>query len=210
MEKLDELIQKGIYALLPAYVPAEGNATKIITADGNTYIDNRVVKTVLKALCRYYAVHVEHCREKYGKLIHQRLHVPLPIHRDLLLIPMKVRKPMFRKDGACGYINLYAIDKIKEKGDYSIFVLKNGIEVECLQRLRTVHQHINHARLVEKHAFFHGDGEEGHGAVEGWWEAYDAPATKGDIVLLKKEIVELVQVLKKTAGTKKDESYKKE
>ncbi|MFT9494644.1 hypothetical protein [Anaerosolibacter sp.] len=196
--KFDQIIEKGIYALEPTYMPSKGNVTKIIGADGSIYIDSRVVKTVLKSICKHYAVHIEHCREKYGKMINQRLSVPLPIHKDLLLIPVKVRKPMFANDGACGYINLHGIEVIQGKDENTVFVLKNGAEIECMHRLRTVYQHVNNARLIARQYSLFGDDQEGYDRVHEFYELYHTPATKGDIELLKKEVLELIAVLKKS------------
>lgn len=198
--KLEQIIEKGIYAVVPTYQPSKGNVTKIIGTDGSIYIDGRVVKTVLKSICKQYAVHIGHCREKYGKMINQRLSVPLPIHKDLLLIPVKVRKPMFANDGACGYINLHGIETIQGKDENTVFVLKNGTEIECMHRLRTVYQHVNNARLIARQFSLFGDDQEGYDRVHELYEHYHAPATRGDIELLKKEVLELVQVLKKSLG----------
>jgi hypothetical protein len=200
--KFDQIIEKGIYALVPTYMPSKGNVTKIIGADGCIYIDSRIVKTVLKAICKHYAVHIEHCREKYGKMINQRLSVPLPIHKDLLLVPVKVRKPMFSNDGACGYINLHGIEVIQGKDENTVFVLKNGVEIECIHRLRTVYQHVNNARLISKQVSVYEEIEAQYSLVKELCQGYDSPATRGDIAVLKKEILEIVTILKKALDPK--------
>lgn len=196
MKEIEEIIEKGISCLMPVYQTGVGNATKLIIDDGTVMIDQRTVKTILSIIAKHYTIHIQACRAKYGKLIHQRLSVPILIHNRLLLIPFKMRKPKFQKDGAHGYINLYAIEEIKEANQYTIIRLKNGIEVTCLHRMRTALQHINKAKIVEREAYKHERYDEEYRFHE-FYIQYNSPATKGDIARLQKEILELREVLKK-------------
>ncbi|MFZ5968989.1 MAG: hypothetical protein ACOYVK_17675 [Bacillota bacterium] len=198
MEDMEKTIEMGIACIMPIYQSQVGNSTKIITECGNIYVDQRTMRSVLKIICKYYTIHLEACREKYGKVLQHRLGIPIPIHHNLLLIPLKMRKPLLPKDGAYGYVNLYSIADIKTKEENTILYLHNGMEITCLQRIKTVQQNINNAKLLAKNkeSVYHIDngGEE---AFCEFYEAYQSPATKGDIAFLKKEIVELKRVLKK-------------
>ncbi|QEK11301.1 hypothetical protein FQB35_02350 [Crassaminicella thermophila] len=195
MRDIEEILDKGICCIIPIYKTGIGNSTKLIIDDGTVIIDKRMVKTILSIIAKYYTIHIQACRAKYGKMLHQRLCVPIFIHNKLLLIPFKMRKPKFPKDGAHGYINFYSIEEIKETNKYTIVRLKNGIEVTCLHRMRTVLQHINKAKLIEREAYANGRYDEQK--FHEFYIQYNSPATKGDIARLQKEILELREILKK-------------
>lgn len=195
MDGIEQWIEKGIDCLIPIYAPELGNGTKLILQDGSIDTDQRTVKTILKRICRYYTIHIEAYREKYGKLLAQQLGIPLWIHRGLLFIPLKMRKPMFSKDGAYGYINLYAIQTVKEEKCYTAIFLQNGIKIRCLHRIQTVQQQINRARvIVGSHLYSMKKEKQMNDFKEENME--DRPATKKDIANLRKEILILKDILK--------------
>jgi hypothetical protein len=110
MDKLSfEEIWQNINCLIPVYDEAGGNVTQVHMDDGRILRDNRKVCTVLKSLAKVFAVDVEAARVKYSKLIDRKISVPIPLHRDLVLIPVKMRKPIAREDGAWGYVVLSKI-----------------------------------------------------------------------------------------------------
>lgn len=189
MKKLKMIIEKGVCCLIPIYQPNVGNATRIITKDGENYIDQRTIRTVLRILCRYYTIHMEACREKYGKILNQEINVPMFIHKGLVLIPMKMRKPLFPKDGAYGYVNLYDIEDIEKRDKMTAVFLKNGCEVLSLHGIKTVKDHINRGRIV--------GGENEEIEFDEFYNQYNYPATKGDIARLQREILDLREVFKK-------------
>lgn len=128
--------------------------------------------------------------EKYGDITQQRLSVPICMNHKLLLIPMKMRKPKFPKDGAYGYVNLHDIKDINENEKNTIIKLKNEQEILCLQRIRTVKGHINKAKIVAS------DVQKGEKEVHEFYTQYSNPATRGDIARLQREILELRDLLK--------------
>lgn len=194
MIKIEELIEGGISCMIPIYESKIGNSTKIIAEDGNIYIDNRTIKTVLKTLCQYYTIQIELCRKKYGPMIHQHLCVPILINSKILMIPFKMRKPMFGKDGAYGYINFHSIEAVVEKDGFTLIRLKNRQEVLCLQRIRTVQQHINKAKVIASSSYSPGSMEPEK--LHEFYEQYNSPATRGDVASLHKEILELTRILR--------------
>lgn len=186
MKIFEEMIKEGISCLIPVYEDEKGNCTKIITDEGRTYVDGRILKTVLKAVCQYYTVQIEYCRKKYGELLHQKIGIPILLHRGLLLIPIKMRKPLFSKDGAYGYINYFAIQSVTEEDGGTMVLLNNDHKIKCLQKIRSVHQYITKAKVIiaSEQALFNSLNEEN------FLQQYNAPATRGDIASLKREIRE--------------------
>ncbi|AOT70036.1 hypothetical protein [Geosporobacter ferrireducens] len=208
MENIVEIFEMGICCLIPIYQQNTGNATKLITDQGTCFIDKRMIKTVLKLLCKHYTIHMESCREKYGTIIHRQLGVPLPIHSRLLLIPLKMRKPMFGKDGAYGYVNLYGIESLEEQNGYTVICLQSGIKVPSLHKLQTVRRQINQAKLVAGNIPTVQSGEGVREALDVFYETCEHPATKADIAILTKEILELRRVLKKGTLIHRNEELK--
>lgn len=197
LKKIERILAKGLACLMPVYQPGEGNAAKLIADDGSTFIDSRTIKTVLNLICRYYTIHIEACRDKYGKILNQRLGIPLAVHSAMVLIPLKLRKPLLPKDGAYGYINLYSIESVEEFQKHTRIVLKGGVSVLCLQRLGTVLQQINKAKAIASdlpHSLHGGEADRLHD----FYVQYNTPATRGDIARLQREILELRDVLKRT------------
>lgn len=196
MKRIEKIINKGIACLMPIYQQGKGNATKIIADDGSTYIDSRTTKTILKQVCRYYTIHLEASRDKYGKVLNQRLCVPLALHSSVVLIPLKMRKPLFPRDGAYGYVNLYSIKNVEESKQNTKIQLKEDISVICLHRLNTVIKQINKAKLIASDLFYPINKEEPD-ELRDFFVEYNSPATRGDIARLRHEIIELQSALKK-------------
>ncbi len=198
MKKLEEIIDEGISCLIPIYETGNGNCTKIISNNGNQFTDRRTLKTVLRSLCQYYTIQVEYCRKKYGKLLQQSICIPILIHNKLLLIPLKMRKPLFEKDGAYGYVNFHEIKSIEDKNGTTIIKLNNGLDVTCIQKIKSVKQYITKAKLVASSGYDLNLLDKPEKAKE-FFQQYNAPATKGDIAFLQKEILELGKILKGVA-----------
>ncbi|WP_053955346.1 competence protein ComK [Inediibacterium massiliense] len=189
MDSIEKIIQKGICGVIPTYEKGLGNVTKLITKDGALWIDHRTIKTVLKLIARYYTIHIEACREKYGKIIYQKIGVPILLHKELLLVPFKMRKPLCTYDSTIGYINLYDIEKLKEEQKNTIIQLKNGVEVQVLNRIKTVQDHITKAKYIAR---------EGNLLLrrEQMKQNYNHLATKEDIKKLQEEILKLRETIK--------------
>ncbi len=188
---LTQHLKEGIACLKPIYERGIGNATQIITVPGNSYIDTRITKSVLKHLARLYGVDLSAMRKNYGEIVGQKNMVPIPFNKNLLMIPLKMRKPITRNDGTTGYINLTQLEAVKDQGENQVLlILKNGIQVRCLMKASTVEKHVRNARIVLQHyqqthtrlkfPLYH---------IKDFFSDSSRPATKGDIAILVKEIL---------------------
>ena len=74
--------------------------------------DNRTLKTYLRRIARHYHVDLPALRASTGELLDCSNNAPLTFHRHLVFIPVKVRKPLSRSDGATGFVNLSSIEKV--------------------------------------------------------------------------------------------------
>jgi len=100
-------------AIEPCYGENGGNCTCIYTRSGLTYQDKRRLITVLKQIASFYGYELSALRKKYGQLLGCRQNVPLPLNINLVLVPLKMRKPRFEQDGATGYINVCAVKAVE-------------------------------------------------------------------------------------------------
>lgn len=130
MERLSfEGIWQNINCLVPVYNEEGGNVTQVHLDDGRVLTDSRKICTVVKNLARVFTVDVETARVKYSKLVDRKISVPVPLHQDLVLVPVKMRKPIAREDGAWGYVVLSKIvcyNKHPEKDNTIQIFFDNG------------------------------------------------------------------------------------
>lgn len=107
MKKIEfEDLWPHINCIIPHYDETGGNVTKVYLDDGTVLVDPRKVNTVIKSLADFFTVGLESSRKKYSKVIGRKLTVPIPLHQDLVLVPVKTRRPIAREDGAYGYVVL--------------------------------------------------------------------------------------------------------
>jgi hypothetical protein len=118
--------------------------------DGTARIDNRKICTVLKSLAHVFAVDISMARTKYSHLAARKISVPIPLHHDLVLIPVKLRKPLAKEDGAFGYVVLSKIKSYKKHQEYEnttqIF-FKNG-HVNALLFTKSFQSLLEGARII--------------------------------------------------------------
>ncbi|WP_120168777.1 hypothetical protein [Thermohalobacter berrensis] len=194
MDKIEKLLDEGIMAIVPVYINMKGNVTKIITREKNEFQTNRSIKTFLRILASFYGVDLRVSRKYYGKLIGAKNIVPFYFDRDNILVPVKVRKPISKNDGAFGYINLKYIREVKEKKKTVNIILEGNISIKCLQSYRTVIKHIRDAKILKRVCSYNEPLVMEERA--NFYKEYNKPATKGDIAVLRNEILDIKNTLK--------------
>lgn len=190
---------KDISAVIPYYDKNGGNFTKIITKQGEEITDTRRVKTVLGELVKFYALDLTMIRRKYGSFICQRNIVPIPINSEVTLVPFKLRKPLYIKDGSLGYIVLEDIkETLEEQGSNGTIILKNGTKVKTMESKKSCNKHINNGKIIkDMRARDMGNGS----SFQHYNNLYNqalTPATKEDIALLVRELL----VIKERIGSR--------
>lgn len=196
MKGINNIMDRGLCCLRPKYEGHYGNVTEIITGDGEKCIIYKTLKTILRIICRYYGLDLKTIRTKYGSIVNQKNIVPLPLSHDLVLLPFKMRKPIFIKDGSYGYVNIFYIEDIYEEGNSTKIRLSSGQKITCLNTLKTANDHLNKGKvIINDNAFKTRYNVSPRNYY--FYEEFDSPATKGDIAILQKEIVEIKERLKK-------------
>lgn len=179
--------KKVLAALVPRYHSVYGNATEVIYLDREPVLVPRTVKTVLKNTAKEYAIDLRALKEKYCKLLGCARSVPVPLDRETILIPLKMRRVISKNDSARGYVNCFAIKHVKEKESGAcLVILRDDRTVECLHSLKSLKQHMSNCHFV--HREMAGAWETGGQNAD---EYLNCPATKSDIAMLLKEIREL-------------------
>ncbi|WHH59561.1 hypothetical protein [Petroclostridium sp. X23] len=200
MDMLENIPAGCIAAIIPEYEPNTGNVTRILDVDGNEYKIYKRVKTILKKLGRIYAIDLPALRLKYAPILNQQNVIPLPFNENVILIPIKMRKPIAENDGSLGYVNLSMIEKIQKKKDnnYAEIILSNALCIQSIVNYSTACKHIKNAQIVKQHYLkLHGKIPNHH-KVEELYSQYQQLATKNDIAILNDQIAELKHYIKKT------------
>lgn len=184
----------GLTALIPRYYEGEGNGTEVYFKDGTCIKDTRKIKAILKELAKEFAVDLVQIRKNSGEVIGQKQQVPIPFSPELILIPLKVRSPMVEGDGSYGYFSLEAIERVEgQDNDTSIINIKGKRRLTVLQRNSSVEKWINHGKILQNASI----KQQGNFVyyLRGGLGEFSKPATKGDIILIVKEISELKEMI---------------
>ena len=179
----------GLTALIPRYFHGEGNGTEVYYKDGSIINDNRKVKTILREIAKDFAADVAELRRKYGRVIGLKQQIPIPFSPEFILVPLKVRTPKIDGDGSYGYFSLEDIMTV-EGDKESIIITKPGFKISILQDRPSTERRLNYGRIVQN-AYLKQHGHSVYLMMKGNLGEYTKPATRGDIILLVKEISEL-------------------
>lgn len=195
---LDFFQKYDIWAFTPEYMKGVGEVTRVLVSKGEDHIMPIALRAFRANMCKFYSIDYESSRKKFGKLIGSVNCTPLPINNSKIFLQLKVRIPEFRGDAAMGYMDLNAIQSLKEKKNHkgTEILLKDGRMVEVLYNPSTVNKHIKNAKLVLEYF----KKERGYvtypEALEKLYSNLDKPATKADIAILTREIMTLKSSLK--------------
>lgn len=141
---------QNVEALVPIYEENGGNSTKVYLEGGEKIVLSLKTKTVLKKLARVFAIDLSELRKKYGRLVGRRNSSPLPLHPNLILVPLKYREPLAKDEGASGYIvkskfaSFCEVDKNKTEISF-----QDGSTLEFIQSLKSVRLMFAHAEVIE-------------------------------------------------------------
>jgi len=192
--ELEKIISQGIMAILPVYIPMKGNCSYILTFEGGKHEYDKKVNTMLIRLSRFYFIDLKSIKRYYGNLLNVKNLIPIPLDRENIFIPLKVRKPILKNDGSIGYVNIKYIDKITEGKDNTIIHLKGNQVVECLNSIDTVNKHIKNGDIIKR--LFKDNLRYLKAYDSSIIGEYDKPATKGDVALIINEILRIRESIK--------------
>ena len=180
---MEEILKEGIAAFLPEYIDLKGNCTIVYGKNAKKIIVEKSIKTVIKQIARYYMLDLNEAKKRYKPLVFSSNLIPIALSKWDVFVPVKTRKPMYKNDGAFGYMNIKYVKDIKYIKDSTYIYLTNGICIKALCSISTVEKHIRNGHIISRcfeERFVAAEGEEKYKAF--------IPATKEDINLLLNEI----------------------
>jgi len=180
LSKVKKLLEANetIACLLTESINNIGNSTKLILNNGQTIIIHKSISSVLKEIAEFYALDLKILRKKQQIYTHSKYYVPLPLSKNLLLIPIKTKVPLVPKDPSLSYINYYSIKEIDKYNP--IVYLSNGVKIKCLNSLDTLKKRYNQGQICHKLM-----------DVSNKYMDYShlRPATRGDLEKLREEML---------------------
>lgn len=192
--ELERIIPEGIMAILPVYIPMKGNCSRILTFKGETYEIDKTVRTMLIRLSKLYFIDLKAIKEYYGSILNIKNLIPIPLDKENIFIPLKVRKPICKNDGSLGYVNIKYIKGMAEKEEKTIIHLSNESTIKCLNTMETVNKHIKNGNIIKR---LFNDAPITITKDDSYLiREYDRPATKGDVFLIISEILRIRESIK--------------
>ena len=148
-----------IAALLPVYTN-EGDVTRILLTNGTELVYRRTIRSTLAKLARRRCKDVTLLRRWASRYTHRTLNNPIAASPDLMLVPVKTRRPRIEGDGTMAHVNVVAIsgDTFRRHdgapcaeavGKKSTMIsLTSGKELPVLWSEKTTLAHIREARHI--------------------------------------------------------------
>ena len=144
-----------IAALLPAYTQ-EGDVTRILLTNGTELVYRRTMRSTLAKLARRRCKDVTLLRRWASRYTHRTLNNPIAASADLVLVPVKTRRPRVEGDATMAHINVVAIsgdtfrpnDAVPRKQNPTVISLTGGKTLPVLWSEKTTLSHIREARHI--------------------------------------------------------------
>ncbi len=158
-----------IAALLPTYTQ-EGDVTRILLTDGTEIVYRRTMRATIRRLARRRCKDVALLRRWASRYTHRTLNNPIAASADLVLVPVKTRRPRVGGDVTMAHINVAALaDTFPEPPEegpgrrrtrlrrplsgvqpdkHAVLSLAGGASLSVLWSEKTIRAHISAARHI--------------------------------------------------------------
>jgi len=146
-ELLDELS-----AIEPVYHQNYGDACYLHLRSGARVLDKRSIRGVKQALVRLKALDQISLRRLCGEELDRQLNLPLPLSKNLILVPLKMRQPVTGNDCAYGLVNLVSVRKVVSGADGgSLIILDSGYSLKVMASRDISFAHLGEGTLLRRH-----------------------------------------------------------
>jgi hypothetical protein len=122
-----------LISIMPRYVEGAGDCCRV-KRKGGEVIHKKKLNTILKEVFRDYCTDFCAIKKITTKLLNQKTLVPVYVSSQEIMIPLKVREPLFKGDGCYGYVNIFEIKKVFNKE----ILLVDGETISFLDTKRTI------------------------------------------------------------------------
>lgn len=143
-----------INCFYPAYTASGANGTVLQFAGGTSLTKEHTCKAVLLALADHFAVNLARLRRACQDVTGHKNTQPLPLHPDLVLVPIEVRRPLGANQGRLGYAVLARIAGLTashEEGYRGRIIFADDSHLDTLIGQRTLREREKEARLIWAH-----------------------------------------------------------
>lgn len=194
--KCKKLAGDDLICLSPEYVSNRGEATEILYMDKSVKLLHKTMKSVVRGLFSDALVDRKAVKVLAGEITGRKILVPLFLNARILLVPLKMRKPLVRKDNCYGYVNYFAVEEINDENDSCRIRLSNGLTLSALGSPISVRKAYADAALVaEADCFKDGFNPRKEYASKYFYGSGENPATRSDIEELRRELWEIREAL---------------
>lgn len=185
-------VEEEIMAFVPEYIDMLGNCTIVYTYKGGKRVVDKSIKTYLNSLGKYFMLDLKESKKYYGNILGVSNTVPIPFAQNYVFMPFKARVPLCKNDGAFGYANIDYIEKVNEVNGHVVICLKSSWEICSLSSKKTVEKYLKQGFIVKK---LYMERKPMCINEKDFYEEYDKPATKGDIAMLRGDIMKIMETL---------------
>ncbi|HBT20627.1 MAG TPA: hypothetical protein DEA47_04615 [Peptococcaceae bacterium] len=146
-------IWRSVAGFYPYYDENGGNCTRILLDDGREISYVRKTKSILKGLAEIFAVDLISLRRRYGSIVGKKNCIPLPLHGEFIVVPLKVRRTLSKDQGALGYVVLNKVVDCIEEGEGEArcsLKLVGGTFFPCMEKIITVKNRLRDAQFIKE------------------------------------------------------------
>ncbi|RYD07034.1 hypothetical protein N752_00195 [Desulforamulus aquiferis] len=111
------------------------------------------VRSVVNKLAKHHCADLQLLKKKAADILGKKIFCPIILGSELVLIPVKVRKPRIEGDNTLAYINLCSVKNTsvsKNPPFKTLIQLERGLSVGSYWSISTLTSKINHAGLASK------------------------------------------------------------
>ncbi len=141
---------ENICVMMPCYSRDGHNCTKVILDDGRDYIEKVRIRTMMKRMYEHYMMDAR----AYERKLRSKLGpgpIPVRMSAEKVYLPIKMRKPFGRDDGAFGWVNALCIVEVaKVSGGVSSIRLQNGVDLEVLESVDVIERKRERVTLIDE------------------------------------------------------------
>src|SRR5690554_2710682 len=138
MKGKDKITNDEIIYAIPKYIDDQGDLSMILNEKGKKLTMPFHIRTLIRRLAYENYTDLVSVRRRLQEQFGQKNMLPYPLHSRLILMPVKVRKPRLKKDGAFGYINYVWVEDIQKQDKYCTILFKNKCNLKVLQQYQSV------------------------------------------------------------------------
>lgn len=138
----------------PVYTASGANGTVLQFSGGTSLLKEHTCKSVLRAVADHFAVNLARLRRACQDITGHKNTQPLPLHPELVLVPVEVRRPLGANQGRLGYAVLARIAGLTashEEGYKGRITFHDGSHLDTLIGPKTLREREKEARLVSAH-----------------------------------------------------------